>query len=133
MTCVSVGQTTHQTPNQIIFSAQSAQKCPECPKVPRVPKNVKKCPEHPKVPKMARKCPELPNLKKFYYELFFGTPCIKPFEAKDTLFIVESPATIQTIGFAKTGLPCGSDGFTSKSHSPLKRSQSSILCLRHIF
>ena len=37
------------------------------------------------------------------------------------------------IGFAKTGLPCGSDGFTSKSHSPLKRSQSSILCLRHIF
>ena len=44
--------------------------------VPRVPKNVKKCPEHPKVPKMARKCPELPNLKKFYYELFFGTPCI---------------------------------------------------------
>ena len=20
-------------------------------------------------------CPELPNLKKFYYELFFGTPC----------------------------------------------------------
>ena len=50
----------------------SAQKCP---KVTRVPKNVKKCPEHPKVPKMAWKCPELPNLKKFYYELFFGTPC----------------------------------------------------------
>ena len=24
---------------------------------------------------MAWKCPELPNLKKFYYELFFGTPC----------------------------------------------------------
>ena len=22
-------------------------------------------------------CPELPNLKKFYYELFFGTPCIE--------------------------------------------------------
>ena len=27
---------------------------------------------------MARKCPELPNLKKFYYELFFGTPCTIP-------------------------------------------------------
>ena len=24
---------------------------------------------------MAWKCPELPYLKKFYYELFFGTPC----------------------------------------------------------